>query len=848
MPVKLLTGSDGPVPDQPPPPSELGRAPNLENGDQFWDKVTTYPESSINTDAEPLLLEPEIEASETTAHHQLPASSIPRLLIEGGDSPYYFLQYTSTAATTNTSRPGESDWVFWSRYILDNEAYRDILNKVNIYKPVQLFSSLTVQIDQANLGVLLSRWCSETHTFVASWGEFSPSLEDVCELFYLPVFGIANGPSKEDQEIVEALRSAATEAAQWGSRFQGSVLLYSPSTCLSKYPTHAQWLRHFFRDYEPISNEIGSPRRSVTGPQYGKRYELAAFLSYWLDRFIFEGKPDGAINQRVFPLAAVLSRGRTLPLAPMFLGTLYYRLDMLKQDCARSLGRYEVTTYVSCSFLTLFLFERFPSYAPPPKTFCEKDENGKTRSLSRALRWTNLTTPCKLGDYIDGFENFCARPYGVKLDGIVFPRICGGPEDVVAVLKDDFNFKTLKFIAIVCKCVLPYITETGKGAVAYNPTRIARQFGYDQGVPESTSCQGSYTSSCARFRSSHKLVLSQYPASFTMPSCKRQGRYTAHFRKYWAKILKLFAFPSGSPQPLEAVPIFEDDVSLKAPQKRKRQPPLINRRPPKWKRMRVVPKPIKIQDSASNRHLNSEDINLNAPEAENINVAPATASSAGASLPNTSLTPPLPPPPKENIGINELVQWHGYKCRFRSIPYLDCIFHTYPETFDSFRVKSAYFQRVYLDALASLIKSIEEKSISQIPMHNINLARDLIMDCKSVGLDLSWLELKYADATARLTVHGLNQESARISAELQQNNMYATQLRRYLAAKEAKTASLTARCKELAKKISFHKTLIDSNLSSEDNVLKDLLTDDPHPENLNTGGLASTTRQVQLTN
>lgn len=39
------------------------------------------------------------------------------------------------------------------------------------------------------LAFLLSRWSVNTHTFVAAWGEFSSSLEDVTLLIGLPVFG-----------------------------------------------------------------------------------------------------------------------------------------------------------------------------------------------------------------------------------------------------------------------------------------------------------------------------------------------------------------------------------------------------------------------------------------------------------------------------------------------------------------------------------------------------------------------------------------------------------------------------------------------------------------------------------
>ncbi|XP_059641347.1 uncharacterized protein At1g51745-like [Cornus florida] len=204
----------------------------------------------------------------------------------------------------------------------------------------------------------------------------------------------------------------------------------------------------------------------------------------------------------------------------------------------------------------------------------------------------------------------------------------------------------------------------------------------------------------------------------------------------------------------------------------------------------------------------------------------ALVSSAGASVPKTSLAWPLSPPREENIGPDELVHWRGYKCSFGSIPYLDCIFHKHPKTFDGFRVESAYFQGMFLDALACLIKSLTEKRISQITTDDINVAKGLMMDWKSLaGLDLSWLEQMYADANARITVRGLHQESAQILSELQQIDKYIMDLRRDLAVEEAKCASLRAKCNELAHNISSQQALIDPTLSYEDEILKDLLTD-----------------------
>ncbi|XP_059670030.1 uncharacterized protein LOC132315696 [Cornus florida] len=243
------------------------------------------------------------------------------------------------------------------------------------------------------------------------------------------------------------------------------------------------------------------------------------------------------------------------------------------------------------------------------------------------------------------------------------------------------------------------------------------------------------------------------------------------------------------------------------------------------------PNLVEIRDSAGDSHLN---LDLSMPEDKNVNVAPASTSSAGVSVPNTSLTLALPPPREENIGPDKLVQWRSYQCSFQSIPYLDDIFHKHPKTFEAFRVKSAHFQGIFLDALASLIKSLAGKRISQITTNDINVARDLMMDWKSMaGLDLSWLEQRYADANARLAVHGLNQESAQILLELQHTDKYVMDLRRDLAVEEAKAASLRARCEELAENISSQQALVDPTLSFEDEILKDLLTEHSHPENFN---------------
>lgn len=55
---------------------------------------------------------------------------------------------------------------------------------LDISKPVSIIRS------QADLELLVSWWSIETHTFITSWDEFTPTLKDVQVMFRLPVFTV----------------------------------------------------------------------------------------------------------------------------------------------------------------------------------------------------------------------------------------------------------------------------------------------------------------------------------------------------------------------------------------------------------------------------------------------------------------------------------------------------------------------------------------------------------------------------------------------------------------------------------------------------------------------------------
>lgn len=170
----------------------------------------------------------------------------------------------------------------------------------------------------------------------------------------------------------------------------------------------------------------------TNGPGVASEVRVEAMLSFWLSWYILPSGPKDGLNAFVFPLAIHLARGEKVALAPIFLGSLFYRLDECVQSLVRSMGRYTVASYAQTAFLQMFLWERFKSYSPQPTVFeastmvMVEDENGMTRSVPdkpekmRAQRWSNLkqVKGKNLIEFIDSKKHFSFRPYRYTPRGI----------------------------------------------------------------------------------------------------------------------------------------------------------------------------------------------------------------------------------------------------------------------------------------------------------------------------------------------------------------------------------------------------------------------------------------------
>ena len=250
-------------------------------------------------------------------------------------------------------RPGSTtSWLDWVEdFFKHNKEGAEILAAVGIKDAVLMSTRLQVPKRFGDLDALVQRWNTVTHTFITSWGEFTPTLEDVSVLAKLPCFGSCNFTACDFEQstldIINALRASWTETTHYGSNLESRP---PGKTCKA---THAAWVRYFFGILEPPPEGQPEGERHFTkGPAYRSDLEVPALIAFWLDRFVFPGPSSESISPGIFVLAALLSEGVRLPLAPLFLGGLYARLDQIQAQLEISFGRYGVNSFIDHFFPT----------------------------------------------------------------------------------------------------------------------------------------------------------------------------------------------------------------------------------------------------------------------------------------------------------------------------------------------------------------------------------------------------------------------------------------------------------------------------------------------------------------
>ncbi|XP_074310133.1 uncharacterized protein LOC141645847 isoform X2 [Silene latifolia] len=244
----------------------------------------------------------------------------------------------------------------------------------------------------------------------------------------------------------------------------------------------------------------------------GDELENAAFLALWLSRYVFITKCSCVIRPCVFSMAARLSRGVKIALAPAILAIIYRGLRLLKEKLVHcSDYPFDVNVLVLVAplhLVQLWAWERFPRLAPIPRMLTI-GEPRLARWEGVRIRYKGLKTELDLAG-----ETFRWRPY---------PSFSDDVGKWVSVDSDE-NSKWELFVVCLRVCELEGFDF--ENAENYNPHRVAKQFGFDQDIP------------CSFPSSSNETCISNLNQLITMtklyvPSRSFQGEFTLRYADWW---------------------------------------------------------------------------------------------------------------------------------------------------------------------------------------------------------------------------------------------------------------------------------------------------------------------------
>ena len=330
-------------------------------------------------------------------------------------------------------------WKEWVDKELSNMGFMESLQWAGVFKAIVLSVYLSNYRDLFNLCYLVRRWCSATHAFFISYGEITVTLEDVANQLLLPILGDV------DPSALELSSNEEAEEAELRKGMSGKAKL-------------SHWVGSF-------------SKASVTAHR-------AAFLTFWLCKFIFGSHSHYAVKPLYFRLAIKVSVGVSLPLALMFLGHLYVQLDILQSDEDQVGSCNIVTSSVHSTILQHLLYERcsrhLVKYRPVPfakeryqscprviTDFCGQFDS----DFPLAFHWVGLKLIGHLAiEFFDKGVGFSWRAYRNLGTGFTCADSMMGPfVDTVGTTTPLTSFKErgITYLAATNAEGLPYLANEG---------------------------------------------------------------------------------------------------------------------------------------------------------------------------------------------------------------------------------------------------------------------------------------------------------------------------------------------------------------------------------------------------
>lgn len=222
--------------------------------------------------------------------------------------------------------------------------------------------------------------------------------------------------------------------------------------------TYAGWIKYCYGEKQNGSD--GSEFR----PSLIHKHEdnFATYLAVLLSRMILPSLPEEGPSDKLFPLAAWLSRGVAIPIGPLVLRSLYTQLNKIQFEMRHSVGRYDIKCFASPITLQMFLCEHFPDFASPKHSLPVRYHK---LLAPRAERWHMCPTPKgSLTEFIDDESAFVQCPYAKVLEYVsrqlVFPyqdRLF----DLEVNPSGEGNLSLVEAAFVFTPWYLPSITECG---------------------------------------------------------------------------------------------------------------------------------------------------------------------------------------------------------------------------------------------------------------------------------------------------------------------------------------------------------------------------------------------------
>ncbi|XP_028058433.1 uncharacterized protein LOC114262273 [Camellia sinensis] len=161
-------------------------------------------------------------------------------------------------------------------------------------------------------------------------------------------------------------------------------------------------------------------------------------------------------------------------------------------------------------------------------------------------------------DILDDESEFIARPYASPVVGVVPFRMYDSRDSEVAFDGRLSNAETMTACSFL-SCSLPYFIGGAYGSTSYNPARVARQFGFDQGVPSPSVVLPVSDTFEQFFCHTHLPRLQKY-SKFTRTRVDRVGGVTVGWRHYWKETFAAFQeFLGGDIWDLEFICVPSDN-------------------------------------------------------------------------------------------------------------------------------------------------------------------------------------------------------------------------------------------------------------------------------------------------